>query len=193
MKISLEPINQEQPEKGKVLISEPFLNDPYFRRSVVLLCDTDPDGTFGFTLNNYVKNINISEVIKGFPKFETKVSIGGPVKKDNLFYLHTLGDSIPESKMIMDGLYLGGDYSIAIELIKQGEIKEKDIRFFIGYSGWSKGQLENEIDTKSWFVTSIDAETIMDTSEDNLWKKVLSKMGVKEKIISNIPDNHELN
>ena len=80
-----------------------------------------------------------------------------------------------------------------ISLIKNGKLTSKDIRFFIGYSGWSKGQLEDEIETKSWFVTSIDSKTIMDTSEDNLWKKILSKMGAKEKIISNIPNNHELN
>lgn len=193
MKISLEPINQEKPERGKVLISEPFLNDPYFKRVVVLLCDYDEEGAFGFSLNNYVKDVNITEVIADFPEFETKISIGGPVQRNNLFYLHTLGDKIPNSKRINVGLYFGGDYKTIIQLIKEEIITPENIRFFIGYSGWSAGQLENEIETKSWFVTTIANKTIMDTSEENLWKNVLSKMGTKEKIIANIPENPELN
>ncbi len=193
MKISLTPDNQEKPSKGKILISEPFLDDPYFKRVVVLLCDYDDKGAYGFTLNNYVKDINISEVIADFPDFETRLSIGGPVQKSSLFYIHTKGNIIPESQKIMEDLYFGGDYSEIIRLIKSGEISPKDIRFFIGYSGWSEGQLDAEIESKSWFVTSTDSKTIMDTKQVNLWKKVLSNMGVKEKIISNIPENHELN
>ena len=193
MKISLEPSNKEKPKKGKVLVSEPFLNDPFFKRVVVLLCDFDETGAFGFTLNNYVNDIKISQVISDFPEFNTKICIGGPVKRNNLFYIHTKGDLIPGSKEIMPGLYFGGDYEKIIEAIKTHKITPNDIRFFIGYSGWSAGQLEDEIESKSWFVTDIDPKTVMDTTTDNLWKKVLSNMGTKEKIISNIPENHELN
>lgn len=194
MKISLEPNNQQKPGIGKVLISEPFLNDPYFKRVVIILCEfNNEEGAIGFTLNNYVKNLNISNIVSDFPEFKTNLCIGGPVKKSNLFYLHTLGNTIPNSKEILPGLYFGGDYSEILKRIKTGEIKEKEIRFFIGYSGWSVGQLESEIEEKSWFVAKTDAQTIMDTTEENLWKKVLSEIGPKERIISNIPKNHKLN
>ena len=110
MKTLFEPKNSEKPSKGKVLISEPFLDDPYFKRVVIVLCEHNDEGTFGFVLNNYIDNIELTEMIIDFPEFDTKVSIGGPVSTSNIFYLHTRGDIIPNSQEITKDLFFGGDY-----------------------------------------------------------------------------------
>ena len=133
--IDLRPNQNQVPEKGCVLLSEPFLNDPFFKRTVVLLCEHNEDGAFGFVLNNYI-DVALNEVIEDFPEWRNVISIGGPVKSGNLFYLHTLGDLIPESAMVVEGLYFGGDFEKVKELLQRGEIKQNQIRFFIGYSGW---------------------------------------------------------
>lgn len=141
--------NRNSPSKGSLLISEPFLSDRYFARSVVFLCDHNEDGSFGFVLNNYIET-KLNKLVGDSMKIEAKVSIGGPVDTDNLFFIHEMGEEISNSQKISDGLYIGGDFKTIKKIIAEDPNKLKSIRFFIGYSGWDKGQLEKEINEKSW-------------------------------------------
>lgn len=186
MKLNLGPNSNQSPEKGSILISEPFLEDPFFKRTVILLCDHNSEGSFGFVLNNYI-DMNIEEIIDGIDSINSKISIGGPVKNSNLYYIHTLGEEIEGSVHIFDNVYMGGDYEQLKELIKTDQILPDQVRFFVGYSGWSANQLETELEQKSWFVTELGGQFIMNTNEGNLWKKSLEKFGVKGKVVSNIP------
>jgi putative transcriptional regulator len=190
--IDLRPNQNQVPEKGCVLLSEPFLNDPFFKRTVVLLCEHNEDGAFGFVLNNYI-DVALNEVIEDFPEWRNVISIGGPVKSGNLFYLHTLGDLIPESAMVVEGLYFGGDFEKVKELLQRGEIKQNQIRFFIGYSGWSPNQLEDELAEQSWYITQVSNKAIMDTRDKEIWKTIMKKFGPKGKMIANLPDDPTLN
>ena len=95
MKIT--PENTENPSRGKILLSEPFLSDPYFKRAAILLCEHNDDGSFGFVLNNYL-DMSLDQIMSGLPKLPTRISVGGPVNNSNLYYLHTLGNSISDSK-----------------------------------------------------------------------------------------------
>ena len=190
--IDLRPNQNQVPEKGCVLLSEPFLNDPFFKRTVVLLCEHNEDGAFGFVLNNYI-DVALNEVIEDFPEWRNVISIGGPVKSGNLFYLHTLGDLIPESAMVVEGLYFGGDFEKVKELLQRGDIKQNQIRFFIGYSGWSPHQLEDELAEQSWYITQVSNKAIMDTRDKEIWKTIMKKFGPKGKMIANLPDDPTLN
>ena len=190
--IDLRPNQNQVPEKGCVLLSEPFLNDPFFKRTVVLLCEHNEDGAFGFVLNNYI-DVALNEVIEDFPEWRNVISIGGPVKSGNLFYLHTLGDLIPESAMVVEGLYFGGDFEKVKELLQRGEIMQSQIRFFIGYSGWSPNQLEDELAEQSWYITQVSNKAIMDTRDKEIWKTIMKKFGPKGKMIANLPDDPTLN
>jgi putative transcriptional regulator len=183
--------NKVVPKKGRVLVSEPFLKDTYFKRSLVLLTEHSIDGAVGFVLNKPLA-IKASEVINDFPEIDAGVSIGGPVSTNTIHYLHTVCKLIPNSLQILDNIYWGGNFEIMRELIRSGEINESQIRFFLGYSGWQAGQLENELDQNSWLVTEINQSQIMNVSE-NLWKNTVNQLGDKYKIWQNYPENPSLN
>ncbi|MBK7297448.1 MAG: YqgE/AlgH family protein [Flavobacteriales bacterium] len=88
--LDLRPENKLEPARGRLLVSEPFLPDPYFRRTVVLLCEHNDEGSFGFVLNRHM-DMDIDQLMDRMPPIGSKVSIGGPVQSSNLYYLHTLG------------------------------------------------------------------------------------------------------
>jgi len=168
--------NNLKPAKGRILISEPFLADYYFKRSVVLLAEHNDDGSFGLILNKPV-DVSFNSAIKGFPKFESKVFLGGPVKTNNLFFIHTAGSLIDESMEIMKGLYWGGDIEVIRELITLNKITPGEIKFFAGYSGWVSRQLEAELERNSWVVSDINAEQVMLSDPDTLWSNSLQWLG----------------
>ncbi len=179
--------NKRKPKIGRVLLSDPFSKDAYFSRSVVYLCEHSEDGTLGFVLTNYL-DINLVEVADNFPRIASRVSLGGPVKDDNIYFIHTLGDKIPNSVAISDGIYLGGEYEKIKELIQAQKIKETDVRFFLGYSGWTPGQLEEEIELNSWIVAPVlNPLEIMDTSIEDIWQKFMKREGKKYDVLSKSP------
>lgn len=188
----LSPENKVEPNRGKVLIAEPFLDDPYFKRMVILLCEHNEEGSFGFVLNNYI-DVGLDKIIDDMPPFDTHVSIGGPVKNSNLYYLHTLGESIEDSIEVMDGVYMGGNFEILKEKLRKGLIKKNEVRFFVGYSGWSADQLEQEMQSKSWYVTSLGQDLIMNTEIRDLWRKVIRMMGKPFEHLANLPEDPSLN
>lgn len=181
--------NENPPERGSLLISEPFLVDRYFSRSVIYLCDHNQSGSFGFVLNNYVET-GLKEMIEDFPDVEVRVSIGGPVDTSNLFFIHSLGDEIENSALISDGLYMGGNFQSVREILEKDQKKIDCFRFFIGYSGWESKQLESELDEKSWVVLNQTPQAlILNTQKDDLWTELMSKMGGKFKVMSTFPKN----
>jgi putative transcriptional regulator len=184
--------NNKVAKQGRVLISEPFLNDTYFKRSVVLLTEHSEEGSIGFVLNKPV-DLSVNDVLADFPEIDTEVSIGGPVNTNTIHYIHTLGDLIPNSVKVLDNLFWGGDFEVIKEMISEGRIKGSEIRFFLGYAGWSPKQLENELSENAWLVSEMKAEQIMSSHGDNLWKDVLEKSGDKYRTWVNFPENPSLN
>lgn len=192
MKIDFSPNTNVEPKKGQVLLSEPFLNDPYFKRTVILLCEHNSEGSFGFVLNNFIE-VELDQIIEDMPKFDGKISIGGPVRNSNLYYIHTLGEEIEESVEILPGVFMGGDFEKLRKLLYAGKIAPEQVRFFVGYSGWSPEQLQTEIKSQSWFVTDIDKDLVMDTEVDDLWRHIMKKFGRKGEMIANMPEDPSLN
>ncbi|MBN2175098.1 MAG: YqgE/AlgH family protein [Bacteroidales bacterium] len=184
--------NNIKPSKGKILISEPFLIDYYFKRSVVLLAEHNDDGTFGLILNKPV-DLLLSDVIKDFPKFESPVYLGGPVKTDSLYFIHTLGNIIDNSLQIIEGLYWGGDIEHVRELITIGKIGPGEIKFFVGYSGWISKQLDGELSRNSWLVSNIMAPQVMQYNAEELWINSLKKLGGDYAYWTNFPADPALN
>lgn len=180
------------PAKGKVLISEPFLRDSYFKRSIVFLTEHNKEGSVGFVLNKPV-DLPVNEVIKDFPEINAGVSIGGPVGTNTVHYLHTLGDIVPNSVNVIDDIYWGGDFDFIKGLIKAEKVMGDQIRFFLGYSGWNPNQLENELSENSWLVAEIDSMDIMRINTPEIWKDILAKLGDRYKIWANFPENPGLN
>lgn len=192
MEINFVPKNNIEPRKGKILLSEPFLDDPYFRRTVVLLCEHNEEGSFGFVLNNYIE-LTLDQVMENLPHHESRISIGGPVKNSNLYYIHTLGEVVEESIEVVEGIYMGGNFETLQRMMMNGDVEHDQIRFFVGYSGWSPNQLDSELKANSWFVTKVNKEILMNTKVKDLWKKIIGKMGKKGEMIANLPDDPKLN
>ncbi|NNC50327.1 MAG: YqgE/AlgH family protein [Flaviramulus sp.] len=182
-----------KPKKGDLLIAEPaIIGDVSFNRSIVLLADHTLEGSIGFILNkplDYTINDLIPEVEATF-----KVYNGGPVEQDNLYFIHKIPDLIPNSIEISLGIYWGGDFSKVAELIKDDTIKENDIRFFLGYSGWDTSQLESELKANSWVVTkNIYKKNIIEKDYETFWKEKMLEFGGDYSIWSNAPENPSYN
>ncbi|MBV6644619.1 MAG: YqgE/AlgH family protein [Cyclobacteriaceae bacterium] len=182
------------PEKGDLLISEPYLGDPNFERTVVLLCEhSEENGSFGFVLNRQSK-ASFDEVVEDVSDFDADLYLGGPVQQDSLHFLHRAPDQIDSGKPVSDSIFWGGDFERLLMLINTRQIHTEDFRFFVGYSGWSPGQLLEELKTKSWIVfKNAGSSLIFDTKPEELWRRVLHLMGGKFKVIANYPEDPRLN
>ncbi len=182
------------PEKGDFLISEPFLPDDNFSRSVVLLCEHNDEGTFGFVLNRPA-NLKLSNLISElFSPMDFDIFVGGPVQQNTLHFIHRMPNSLENSIEIKNGVYWGGNFEQLKIMLENGSVSPSDIRFFVGYSGWASGQLADELAVNSWIVSkSTDIEEVFNTSPEAFWKKALEKMGGKYKMFSKYPEDPRLN
>ena len=185
--------NSLDPKQGDILISEPLMNDFHFGRSVVLLVDhSETDGTFGIIVNKKL-DVNVNQIVDEFPDSDAPVYLGGPVADDQLFFMHTLGDLIPDSCEIMDGLYWGGDNKVLDTLIATGIANEDNVRFFLGYSGWEAGQLVGELVRNSWLVSQVSTEELLATPTDKMWSSYVSQLGKDYEMWKRFPINAEDN
>ncbi len=182
-----------KPKKGDLLIAEPsIIGDLSFNRSIVLLTDHCKQGSIGFILNKpleYTIRDLIPEIDAPF-----KVYNGGPVEQDNLYFIHKIPELIPNSIEISLGIYWGGDFTVVAKLIAEKKIDEKDIKFFLGYSGWDINQLEGELKTQSWVVTkNIYEKEIIEKDYEFFWKEKMIELGGNYSIWSNAPENPTYN
>lgn len=190
--LELDPLNQLDPKRGRLLVSGPYLPDPYFRRTVVLLCDHDGEGSFGFVLNRYI-DLQISDLVEGFPAIKTRVAIGGPVQSGNLYYLHTFGARLAGSQEVVAGVSVGGDFEQLQGMLTADPRLARHVRFFVGYSGWGKDQLSNEMQQRSWLVGESTKARIMGTKRDDLWAETLRSMGGEYATLAGFPEDPTLN
>ena len=184
---------ETEPKKGKLLIAEPALTgDVSFNRSVVLLAEHNDEGAVGFILNKPL-DYDISDLVSEI-KVPLKVFNGGPVEQDNLYFIHKVPHLIEDSIEISDGIYWGGDFEKIVELVNDNTITEKDIRFFLGYSGWASLQLDQELTSKSWVVVQNEYQSdIIQKSSSAFWKEKMVELGGEYLIWSNSPENPILN
>lgn len=178
--------NNISPDKGKLLISEPFLLDYYFKRSVVLLAEHNEEGSFGVIMNKPI-SAGFNDIVKDFPAFSARLYLGGPVKNDSLFFIHTLGDKIANSSEIIDGLYWGGEIDHVKELITMKLLNPDDIRFYVGYSGWAAKQLDGELQRNSWVISRTTAKNLLKTDPTDLWSSSLKRLGESYSLWINFP------
>ena len=177
----------EKIKKGKLLVAEPYLMDPNFKRSVVLLTGhSHKDGTIGFILNKPLK-IEVESLLSEFPEFDAEVYYGGPVATETIHFIHRMGNILDESQSI------GGNYEKLKFLITSQLIKPRDIRFYIGYSGWDEGQLQDEMELRNWFVADFDPNYIFRSKPKSLWKEVLQNKGDRYSVIAQMPDSFIFN
>ncbi|HMP99358.1 MAG TPA: YqgE/AlgH family protein [Cyclobacteriaceae bacterium] len=184
--------NQLKPEKGRLLISEPYLADPNFERTVILLCEHNEDGSFGFVMNK-PSLVNVNELVEDLAQIEKMVYVGGPVQQDTLHYMHRFSD-LEDAIQILDGVYWGGNFDMLMDKIETQQYPLDEINFYLGYSGWSAGQLETELAEETWIVSDkIDEDLLFNTDSEGMWKKALGLLGGRFTVYSNYPRDPRLN
>jgi putative transcriptional regulator len=181
------------PEKGDLLISEPMLPDPNFERTVVLLCEHNQEGSIGFVLNK-PSQLQFEEAIEGIEGFTAPLYVGGPVQQDTLHFIYRGNFELEGSIEVTREINWGGNFEQLLTMINNGLVTTKDFRFFVGYSGWAAGQLDNELKQNSWIVVSgVNAGQVFDTQPRELWKRLLEEMGGKFRMFSNYPVDPRMN
>ncbi len=181
-----------EPKKGNLLIAEAsILTDQSFSRTVILLTEHNKTGSVGFILNKLssfsLKEL-VPEIIQDLP-----VYIGGPVQQNNLYFIHKIPEIITDSIEIGKGFYWGGNIQTIVENINKGTVKDNDIRFFLGYSGWDANQLEEELIINSWIVIENNFINILNADDKTLWKDQMIELGGEHAIWANAPYNPNLN
>ncbi len=180
------------PAQGTLLIANPFLKDPNFMRTVIFLCEHQEEGSFGFVINkNFSKTLD--ELIPELENYKIPVYYGGPVRLDTIHFLHQYPDLIPGGEKVFEGVYWGGNFESLLPYIKNNDIDFNKVRFFIGYSGWSSGQLDDELKEKSWLTVEATRKLIFHKNPDDIWRDSLKHLGGEYEMMINFPIDPQLN
>ena len=181
-----------RPVPGALLVAEPPMPDPNFKRTVILLCEHSMDGSFGLVLNRPA-HVKLSEVATIPLPFDATLWHGGPVQPDTLHYLHPYGAMLEGALPVLDGVYWGGDFDGLAEGLGEESLDRERVRFFVGYSGWGSGQLDAEVDEGSWIVLDGTPGVAFAEEDDDLWRQILREMGGEYALLSTFPDDPRMN
>lgn len=178
--------------EGSLLVSEPFLKEQYFKHAVISLVDYCPDDTaMGVVLNNRT-GVTLDEVLERVrPDTNVPVYCGGPLSHNRLFFIHDLGSSLfPGAREYCAGLWIGGEFDDVIDYVNSGYDIDGHLRFFIGYAGWERNQLQGELDRDVWAVTDVvtaadagpdavgvTSRPLLSLHGDAMWHAVVRTMG----------------
>lgn len=183
------------PHMGSLLISEPLMDDKYFSRSAILVLDEPEDGGhFGLILNKPT-DMTLKDLM---PEWESGTRIpvycGGPVDLQRMFLLHTLGDKLGASAEVLPGIYVGADLDRIIDYVENdGEVDGK-LRFFLGYCGWSPGQLAGEINGKTWAVNVLpQCQNLLSDEGLAYWNREVRDLGEEYRGWLVVPTDPSLN
>ena len=159
-----------------LLIASQDLEDPCFKRSVILIVEHTKDHTIGLILNLPLQ-VTCAEIVDqfelGWHSDDDMVLHGGPVES-NLWILHSEGWPF-DHNVIFQGLGL----SVTKEALSTlCQMRSERVKLFSGYSGWGPGQLQREIEEGSWFMAEADADFIFDTAVPDLWEDALALLGI---------------
>ena len=179
---------------GTLLISRPFLGDPNFERSVVLLCrDEAAHGSFGLVLNR-LTNLTLADVLDLAIPLPAAIPLylGGPVEQNTLHFVHRMA-LLPGASSLGQEVYWGGDFNLLLGMLLSGAVASADVRLFVGYSGWSPGQLAAEMQEQTWIRQPASAGKVFTLASDAFWRDILREKGGRFKVLANYPVDPSLN
>jgi putative transcriptional regulator len=184
--------NKILPQRGRLLLSEPYLADPNFERTTVLLTEHNDTGSVGFILNK-PSDSRVGEIMGDLKGIDSRIFIGGPVEQDTLHYIHRI-ESLEDAIEIQAGLFWGGNFDQLVSMVDTHQVLTTDVKFFLGYSGWSPGQLDEELKIESWIVSDVASEQlIFETDPEQMWKQAMRGLGGRFTIYSNYPADPRMN
>ncbi len=161
-------------------------------RTVIYMCRHEEGGSFGFVLNKLFKP-TLDEFINGLEGTSIPVYYGGPVQPDTVHFIHLYPELIPDCIPVSEEISWGGNFEVVKQWLLDGKINPEKIKFFIGYSGWEKGQLEDELAEHSWLTATATRKLVFETGPEDVWKESLRHLGGKYEQIINYPIDPQLN
>jgi putative transcriptional regulator len=182
-----------QLERGTLMVATPDIQDGIFFRAVVLICEHNPNGSFGLVINKSLDVDLPEEILNSTDIINPHVGIraGGPVQTNQMMLLHTSGEIPHQTLEICKSVYLGGDITFLQDMVSQESGPEIFLCF--GYAGWGAGQLEREFLDGHWFLHPSSEKLIFHTPPEKLWQTILREMGGKYATLSMIPEDLSLN
>ncbi|MEZ4701861.1 MAG: YqgE/AlgH family protein [Rhodothermales bacterium] len=180
------------PAAGVVLIAPPMMDDPHFKRTIVLLCEHGVEGSFGLILNRTL-SLQLSEVVEDMTEYTGYLSLGGPVQPNTLHVLHRHGERVGETREIVDAVFWGGDFDAIQSMLSNHEAADDEFRFFLGYAGWSPGQLDAEIEQGAWILARTDESMIFTAEPSRLWGEAMRRLGGEYALLANFPEDPRMN
>ncbi|MEQ1553668.1 MAG: YqgE/AlgH family protein [Ferruginibacter sp.] len=140
---------------GQILLSTPLLNNTVFEQTTIFICEANSNGAMGFIINKpSYKSLNELVEFRNLPYFA--LHNGGPMQTDKLYFIHKQPSIIHGGIPIINQIYLGGNFDLAIKNINNKTILKSDIKICIGYCGWDTGELEAEIEEGCWSILEND-------------------------------------
>lgn len=183
--------NETNITKGSLLISAPQLTD-FFSRTAIVMMEHNENGSLGFVINKPIKE-KLNQVIDGFANFDAKVFLGGPVETEMINFIHRAGDMIEGGLEISEGIFWGGNFEKLKSLADTDILNPNDFIFLVGYSGWSAGQLAEEISANTWIISQATEDLIFEIEPDKIWSNALRRMGGEYLTISSFPSDPSVN
>ena len=177
--------------KGKLLFSTPALFDPNFRRTVVLVGEHSGDGAMGLVLNR-PSETTVGDAVPDLAEvagFDSPVYIGGPVQPEAVLVLAEFDDASAAAVLVI------GDVGFAsadgdLDVI---DATTRRARVFAGYSGWSPGQLESELEESSWLVEPAVGIDLFPEPGDDMFGDVLRLKGGSYRLLATMPEDPRQN
>ncbi|MBV9961490.1 MAG: YqgE/AlgH family protein [Parafilimonas sp.] len=182
----------EKLKSGKILIADPFLKDPNFLRTVIFLCEHKSEGSFGFVINRKLDYV-VGDLMTELEGCDFPVFYGGPVQQNTIHFLHRCPGLITGGEQVTDEIYWGGEFDEMVALLQKDQLSSKDIRLYLGYSGWGDGQLENEMQQNTWLSTDGSSHLVFAKDINLIWRDALKQLGGKYEQLINYPIDPQLN
>lgn len=177
---------------GILLLAEPFMQDENFARTAILLCEYNEEGALGLILNQAYP-LSLNQLIDYNGKFNAPVRIGGPCERDTLHFVH-INPDIPDAiPIIGDDFFWGGDFEVLKAEMVANRLDAQDFLFFIGYAGWTAGQLDEEFKNGDWIAVACEVEWLMQPEVSAFWRNTMKELGGEPALMANYPKHPKLN
>ncbi len=173
---------------GQLLLAHPVMRDSNFKRAVILLSAHSAEGAMGVVLNRPLGK-QLAELNTAFafgPLAGVPLYCGGPVEPEQLIIVSWQWLQTENAFQ----LHFGIDPEKAAELIGTPGLT---VRAFLGYAGWSRGQLENEMKQDTWFVTTVEGGQLEQADGVALWRNILGGLDPELKFLANEPEDPSVN
>ena len=183
--------------RGKFLIAAKHLRDGNFFKAIVLMLEHNEEGAMGLVINRPM-DVSLSEALSkhfDFPTTQHTLYCGGPVEENALLILHNSSDHDQEHQAIVPGVFVGTSPDIFDRVVTSVTDEDPEFRFriFAGYSGWSAGQLEFEMERGDWFTVNADSRHVFEQDPYESWENVMESFHKEHRILPNQPPSPEWN